>query len=101
MDSFYRNNTADQDKKLHAEEVEIPGLGRVYRSNPHLATRIDVVDDTTTYIGRAPVGTPPATAAWQIKRLTKDANGSVVIEYADGNNAFDNAWTGRAGLAYS
>lgn len=50
-----------------------------------------------TYIAKAQVGTPEATAGWQAKRI--DSNGSVM--YADGDVNYDNVATDLTALTYS
>lgn len=54
------------------------------------------------YAGIAQPGTAIATAAWQIRKFTYDGAGNLLAGgYANGSRAFNQAWTGRAGLAYS
>ena len=65
-----------------------------------LTTRIDEAGGGVTYIGEAQVGTAEASPAWRIQKII-DTSGDVQILWADGNTAFDNAWTDRAGLSYS
>lgn len=64
-------------------------------------TRYDVASDTTHYVGSASVANcAPADAVWRIFRITIDANGGLVIEYANGNANFENIWDNRASLSY-
>lgn len=62
----------------------------------------EIVDSTTTagftYFCRAPIGTPEATAGWQISRM-EDATGKIM--WADANAKFDNVATNRATLSYA
>jgi hypothetical protein len=64
------------------------------------ATRLDDVGGGVSYVGKAIPGTATSAGSWQVKRLT-EAAGDVVVEYADGNNAYDNIWDNRASLSYS
>lgn len=65
-----------------------------------LARRIDEVDASTQYVGLAPIGTTDSEDKWQIKRILK--TGTVTaIEYADGDDKFDNVWDNRLSLSYS
>lgn len=54
------------------------------------------------YVGRAQPGTGKGDAGWQIMKLTYDANGNLTdVQWADGDEQFDNVWNDRAGLSYS
>lgn len=61
---------------------------------------IDVVDDTTTYIGRAKMGGAVGDTVWQIKKIL--TSGTVTsFSFADGNDNYDNEWDERANYTYS
>lgn len=61
--------------------------------------RLDTASATETYVGEAAVGQGEDNPAWRIKKLT--TVGSILkIEWADGNDNFDNVWTNRASLTY-
>ena len=70
-----------------------------------LATEVNTLIDTVgdyKYIGKAPPGTPEATAGWQVKRIDlTDTGGDVEILWAGGNAEFTNTWTGRLGYTYT
>ena len=70
-----------------------------------LATRTDTVDPTVfpeiTYRGDAIPGSLPSALVWRIQRLTLQSDGDTTIEFADGNDNFDNRWDDRASLSYS
>jgi hypothetical protein len=52
------------------------------------------------FIGKAPLGSLPSAAVWQIKKI--DETGSVlIINWADGDSNFDNIWNDRVSLTYS
>lgn len=55
------------------------------------------------YLGEAEPGTATSAAKWRIKKFTYDAGTNNVsqIDWADGNDNFDNIWTNRANLSYS
>lgn len=61
---------------------------------------VDSGDSTIKYIGKGQPGSATSAAAWQIQRMTKSATG-LVIEFADGNDDFDNVWNNRESLSYS
>lgn len=65
-----------------------------------LATRVDDVGGGISYVGKAVAGTTTSAALWQISRVT-DSAGDVVVEFADGDNGYDNIWDNRASLSYS
>lgn len=61
--------------------------------------RLDEASSTVTYIGESAPGVAESAAAWRIKRMT--TSGSVLkIDWADGNEDYDNVWTDRASLTY-
>ena len=61
--------------------------------------RLDEASSTVTYIGESAPGVAESAAAWRIKRMT--TSGSVLkIDWADGNENYDNVWTDRASLTY-
>lgn len=68
-------------------------------SADNLALRVDTVD-SVIYLGNAVAGTATNSATWKIRRITETGD-DAVIEYADGNAAFDNVWDNRASLSYS
>ncbi len=54
------------------------------------------------YIGYARPNTAESAAAWQIKKLTYDANNDVTaIDFAGGNNEYDKVWDNRASYTYN
>lgn len=63
-------------------------------------TRVDEASATTTYIGKAVVGSSEASSAWQIQRITVSGTVST-FTYADGDENFNNVWNNRASLSYS
>lgn len=61
---------------------------------------VDTVSSSLVYIGEAAISVTQAAAFWKIKRIT--TTGSIVqIEWADGNEDYDNVWNDRASLSYS
>lgn len=61
------------------------------------------VDTTSTanivYVGKTAVGKAGTdTAAWQISKI--DITSGVIIEWADGDDLFDNIWDNRTTLTY-
>lgn len=62
--------------------------------------RLDTVSATLLYVGEADFGSAETASNWRIKRLI--TTGTVLkIDYADGNERYDNVWTDRATLSYS
>jgi hypothetical protein len=62
------------------------------------ATKI-TVSGTTTYVGKAAVGSAQASAVWQCQKI--DESSGTVITWADGNAVFDNVATDLSALTYS
>lgn len=65
-----------------------------------LATIVDEVSASITYLGKADPGTATASALWQIQRITTSGT-TTTVQFADGNSDFDNVWNNRASLSYS
>lgn len=64
------------------------------------ATRVDEVSSALTYVGWATPGTLDAASTWRIMRMS--VTGTVTaIEWADGDENFNNVWSDRASLSYS
>jgi len=53
------------------------------------------------YQGRAVGGSSKASAVWQIKKFSYTGSNLTDIQWAGGDQAFDNVWDDRAGLSYS
>jgi len=64
-----------------------------------LQLRLDEYSSTVTYVGEAAPGVAESAAFWRVKRLTQ--YGTVLkVDWADGNEDYDNVWTNRASLTY-
>ena len=54
------------------------------------------------YIGRATAGAATSDPAWQIQRMTYDANNNPLnVLFANGTNGFTNVWDRRTQYTYS
>ena len=62
------------------------------------ATQI-VESGSYTYIGKAEIGSATSAASWQVFRIDESSN--FELEWADGNDSFDNIWDNHASLSYS
>jgi hypothetical protein len=51
-------------------------------------------------MGIAAIGSATSAAVWQIHRIDT-TGGNVSVDYADGNENFDNIWDNRASLTYA
>lgn len=64
------------------------------------ATRIDDTSTvTTTYIGKAPIGSATSSAVWQISKL--NTSSGLIKTWADGSSAFTKIWDNRVSITYS
>jgi len=53
------------------------------------------------YIGKAEIGSSPASSVWQIKKLEYDASAVLTsIVWADSTRDFVNTWDSRTGYSY-
>lgn len=91
-------NPATEEK----QDSIISGLSSVSSSVATYAIQyaVNSGDSTITYVGKAAAGSSLASAVWQIKRIT-DTSGNLSIQFADGNDDFDNVWNNRESLSYS
>jgi len=83
-------NTASMDD---ADDIQI------YYDMGSLVKRIDEASATITYIGQAQDDSSIGDPVWQIQRI--DTSSGTIIQWADGNNNFDNVWDDRAALTYN
>lgn len=101
-DSFVRQNSADQDKKLDAELVIVNDV-ELYRLRKVSPSEALVLDDTGTgimYVGTAQTGSSLSAPVWKIKQIL--TSGLVLrILWADGDSQYDNIWDNRASLPYA
>lgn len=88
--------TLDYDTTTMSDADEL----QIYYDMGSLVKRVDEASATVTYIGQAQDGSSIGNAVWQIQRITS-SGGATEIEWADGNNNFDNVWDDRASLTYS
>jgi hypothetical protein len=51
------------------------------------------------YVGQAVPGSSPDNPVWRIKRV--NTSSGIIIQWADGNDNFDNIWNNRESLSYS
>lgn len=64
------------------------------------SVRVDDATSTVSYVGESHTGTLPGSAGWRVKRITSSAT-LTTIEWADGDDNFDNIWDNRVSLNYS
>lgn len=91
-------------KELERQKFVLNEAGRValsvFDTSGAGVTKVDEVDSSTTYVGWAASGTASSSASWKIQKIS--VSGTVTtIEWADGNQLFDNVWDNRASLSYS
>jgi len=60
---------------------------------------IDEPDTSTTYIGRAKLGTLTSEAQWQIQKMAVAGN-VTSIKWAGGDDDFNQIWDNRTSLTY-
>ena len=66
------------------------------------ATRIDFTNGgTIIYRGEAAPGSLETDAVWRIRKITILSDNDVIVEFADGDENFDNIWTNHLTLNYS
>ena len=78
----------------------------VTTASPPLAVKVDEDSGTSDvfYVGTAVIGSLTSGAVWRIKRITVVNPGGVLgvdIEWADGDDLFDNIYDNREALSYT
>lgn len=99
--SFFRHNSADQDKKLDADQVQVNGLD-VYRPRVGFAPGKQLIDEATTaitYIGEADTNALTSAPVWRIRRVNKVGN-VTTIAYPSGQADYNFIWDDRSSLSY-
>jgi hypothetical protein len=67
----------------------------------HYTTKITYSSGNMEYLGKADIGANTATSVWQIKKMVYDVDGNLTdIQFADGDDVFDNIWDNRESLSY-
>ncbi|RKX65205.1 MAG: hypothetical protein DRP42_05155 [Tenericutes bacterium] len=102
-----------QDRWNPSKKVSVSSAGELYirgsNSDGSIKTSESgdeslIFDDYTTastsYVCTAPPGTLSSAASWKVKRLDETGD-YLVIEYADGDDEYDNIADNRASLSYS
>ena len=65
------------------------------------ASRVDFTNnDTVIYRGEAAPGSLETDAVWRIRRITVLSDNDVIVEFADGDENFDNVWANHLSLVY-
>lgn len=84
--------------------MTISNLGEVtdvLQTTIEYASRVDTTTTTDMiYIGKAPIASSEDDPVWQLKRIDVSTI-AADKKWADGNDEFDNTWSGRAGKTYS
>lgn len=96
MKDSLRDREFDKFRPANSDQSKVA----VSDETTELSTAIDEVSADLSYFGFAAIGADHATAVWKIKRL--QTTGTVtLLQYADGDESFDNIWNNRASLSYS
>lgn len=101
---FGKDHIKDGDVISFSEHGRVGGVstGQGYKITKGVeeVTYIDESSSTTTYIGKAGIGTSTSSSSWQIKKIL--ISGTVTsITYAGGTDNYNQVWDDRASLSYS
>jgi hypothetical protein len=78
----------------------VSGVSVITTTDRAYITFLDEAGGGVTYVGKAAPRSLTASPVWQIRRITS-TDTSVEVEFADGDDRFDNVWGNREALAYS
>ena len=71
----------------------------VHSTDTLYSVKVDEVSATLLYVGEAAQGADPSAPVWRVRKLS--TTGTVLsVQWADGNQHFDNVWSSRAALNY-
>lgn len=76
------------------------GVSVITTTDSAYITFLDEAGAGVTYVGKAPPRSLPSSPVWQIRRLTSTSD-ALAVEFADGDDRYDNVWDNRAALGYS
>lgn len=76
------------------------GQGFKFVDEVNYKTIINEVDSSTTYVGKALIGTATSEAKWQIKKIITSGT-NTQITYAEGSDNFSYVWDNRTSYTYS
>jgi len=76
------------------------GVSVITTTDSAYITFLDEAGGGVTYVGKAAPRSLTASPVWQIRRITA-TDGDLAVEFADGDDRFDNIWDARASLGYS
>lgn len=79
---------------------DINGLKKNDNGTETFAVRMDKVGGNITYIGQARPGSFTSSPVWMIRKMD-ESGGDLIIQFADGNDKYDNIWDSRLLLSYS
>jgi len=67
-----------------------------------LTKKLEYSGTLLTYLGEATPGSATSDPTWRVAKYTYDGSNNLTdVQYADGNELFDNVWDDRASLSYS
>ena len=73
----------------------------LYWATDGLKKRFVYTGSNVVYLGKAKPGKSESDAFWQIMKFTYSGDNVTQIDFADGNDNFDNIWDNRTGYSYS
>ena len=84
-------------------QLKVGSLGQLNSDEERHTIAIEYdANNNPIYIGEVAEGTAKTVAAWRIKKLAWDASGNMTdLQWADGNDNFDNVWDDRVTYSYS
>ena len=94
-------------KKLNSDDVFIFKMGSEeilfkVQNEDNFVSALDYDgSNQLLYTGKALPGSSKASALWQIKKYLYSGSNLTDIQYADGNNNYDNIWNDRTTYTYS
>lgn len=82
--------------------VQVDSSGNIINVEPRYTVAMEYdTNNNPIYIGKAPMGTAKSENGWRLQKLTYSGSNLTDVQYADGNDSFDNVWDNRASYSYS
>jgi hypothetical protein len=76
------------------------GVSVITSTDSAYITFLDEAGGGVTYVGKASPRSSTSSPVWQVRRLTS-TDTTLAVEYADGDDKFDNVWDSRTSLSYA
>jgi hypothetical protein len=84
------------------KRIQVDNQGNLINVDPRQTITMEYdTNNNPIYIGKAAMGTDKDEALWRIQKLTYSGTNLTDVQWADGDDSFNNVWDDRASYSYS